>query len=232
MGPSPEEVQLMLPVFSGPLGDLLELVDRGLISVEDLPVAEVVRQCLAYSLGDVAQEATLVALCCRLVLAKARAVTRPPARPMEPIAVVTPDMRRYEEVRQGLQPAVAALEDLAARGWRSFRRRHRVSVPAGPPPPEAVPLEALAELARRRLKELADEPHYQPDAGPTIQEMVARVLEVLEGQRRVAFSQLMALCRDRLEVILTFLAVLELMRQGVVDAQQEEAFAEIWIEAV
>lgn len=227
---SPEDVQVALPLFSGPLGDLLELVDRGLISAADIPVAEVVRQCLLYSLGDVAQEAALVALCCRLVLAKARAVISPKAPP-EKIAVATPELRHYEELRQTLRPAVEALEDLAARGWRSFRRMQRPMPAAQPRPLMPAPLEGLAELARRRLKELADQPRIQPEEGPSLQECLHRISEALETRQRVAFSWLMGRCRDRLEVVLTFLAVLEMLRSGTVEAYQEEAFGEIWIEA-
>ncbi len=231
MAQSPEEIQLTLPLFSGPLGDLLLLVDRQLISPADIPVAEVVRQCLAYSLGDMGQQALLVALCCRLVLAKARALASPPSAPPEPVAAA-PDLRRWQEVRTALQPAVAALEALEARGRTSFRRRQMPRRAAEPPSIPPVPLEGLADMARRRLNQLSEGPRPEPDTAVTLQECIQRVREALQTRGRVPFSELMEQCRDRLEVILTFLAVLELLRQGVLDAHQEEAFGEIWIEAL
>ncbi len=227
---SPRGLHLSLPIFSGPLEDLFSLIDDGLISPADIPMKEVVMQCLAYSFGDMAEEAALVALCSRLVRAKAQALLEPTSGSKDSLLVGSAETEARAELRQVAEQAVELFQQLVQRGRRSYRRRQPALLREPRAEVQPVPLEGLAAMARGRLAELMEKPDPGNFQVPTLQECMERVREILRHTPRVAFSGLMAQCKDRLEVILTFLAVLELMRQGFVQAHQEQPFGEIWIE--
>jgi len=73
-----------------------------------------------------------------------------------------------------------------------------------------------------------DRPSLVVDA-PTvrIREVISQVMRALERRPRVRFKTLLAKARTRLEIVVSFLAVLELIKWGAVEAQQEAAFGEI-----
>jgi len=65
----------------------------------------------------------------------------------------------------------------------------------------------------------------------SIGECIQRVIERVRLRRRVRFSALMREARSRLEVIVTFMAVLELIKQQRLRVTQEELFGEIYLSA-
>ena len=101
-----------------------------------------------------------------------------------------------------------------------------------PDPLERVRLVSLRDAARRAL-EAPPEPRVEADhiapVRASVAEAIATVLDRLPENRLVSFRDLTLDAADRLEVIVRFLAVLELYKQGVVDLEQVATFADLSI---
>ena len=109
--------------------------------------------------------------------------------------------------------------------------------PAGAlPPPEEIPLEDLSvHLVERAVRRLIDEqlrkkPREVEPNPPSILERMTEILTLLRDAWSLLFSSLVGGERRRSEVVVTLLAVLELVRLGRIRTQQTELFGEIVIE--
>jgi segregation and condensation protein A len=90
----------------------------------------------------------------------------------------------------------------------------------------------LVNAARVALAVLPPDPAVDEVVSPmtvTIGQQMARIQQWLERCPRVMFSQLMQDCASRLEIILTFMALLELIKQNLVDVRQDTLFGDIVI---
>jgi segregation and condensation protein A len=101
-----------------------------------------------------------------------------------------------------------------------------------PDPLERVTLRALASAARRGLAPredpVVDTEHVAPIRA-SVRDAVEVLLLTLPHEGAVTFRTLVVGIEDRLEVIVRFLAVLELFKQGVVDLQQTETFGDLTV---
>jgi segregation and condensation protein A len=97
------------------------------------------------------------------------------------------------------------------------------------------PLPRFVEIARGalapRIDPVLDLSHLTP-IRITLAEAIATVEALLATRRRITFRELNGDSADRLEIVVRFLAVLELMKAGTVEASQAETFGEIEIRAV
>jgi len=127
--------------------------------------------------------------------------------------------------------AAAALTSMMRRADRSLARVVGPEEPFRtlvPDPLERVKLTALRNAARRALApqtvEFVDTDHIAPIRA-SVAEAIQTVLDRVPERRAVTFPELAADAGSRLEVIVRFLAVLELFKQGVIDIEQTANFA-------
>lgn len=225
---------LVLGVFEGPLDVLFGLIERGELDAAGVPVAVIVRQYALYRAegsGDAAETAEFVALAARLVLVKSRALLpRPPQPPPveeEPVDLeaVLADYRRFKA-------AAGALHEREEAGLRSFPRL--APPPSIPPGPglSHVSLQRLAAIVRDVLARQA-EPATEtvPRETVTIRQKVEQLVAHLAREGRVSFTAFISAGRSRLEVVVAFMAVLELVRRGQATADQPAPFGDIYIAA-
>ena len=230
---------LRLPAFEGPLDLLLQLIERRELDVTAVSLLAVTEQYLAHLRAgdriDVARLAEFIAIGARLLLLKSRALL--PRAPKEGEESAEEDdaealvaaLREYRRYRD-----LAA--DLRARGeaGRSYRREA--------PPPERPPgsgldgveMETLAVILRGVLERFAAEEDSAPSPVERERVRLRDRLEVLvarlEEERRLSFRSLLEGARSRLQVVVDFLAVLELIKAGFVEATQAAPFGDIELE--
>ncbi len=232
------EFALRLPAFEGPLDLLLHLIERRELDVTAVSLLEVTEQYLAHLRAgdriDVARLAEFIAIGARLLLLKSRALL--PRAPEEEDGAEEEDaealvaaLREYKRYRD-----VAG--ELRERGdaGRSYRREA--------PPPERPPgsgldgveVEALAAVFRGVLERFAAEQASQappvPRARVRLRERIELLVARLEEERRLSFRRLLEGSRSRLQVVVDFLAVLELIKAGFVEATQSVPFGDIELE--
>jgi segregation and condensation protein A len=241
LGPMPYAVRT--PVFEGPFDLLLHLILRQEVELWEVSLSEIVDAYLAeldrldvFDL-DVATEFLLIAA--TLVELKARRLL-PGLEELE----LDEELLRFEERDlllarlfecKTFKDAARALETRMHRADRSVARRAGPEEPfrwMAPDPLERVRLDALRAAALRMLAAtpapVVDTEHIAP-VRASVRDAVESVLRLLPDTEPMSFRALAAGVPHRLEVIVRFLAVLELYKQGLVDILQFSNFGELLV---
>lgn len=225
-------------VFEGPLDLLLHLIEKNKINIYDIPIAEITNQYLEYLASwqqfDIELASEFLLMAATLMEIKARALfpkkmdgtgasgsEEEEEDPRAELVERLLEYRRYKEITSLFQE----LEKQQA--LRYGRGSYPEMVNTGPPPlPEDLSAEDLyrsflALLEEEPVREIALEER-------SLQERLREVLWQL-GRRPqgLTFRQLLGGRPTRQELVLTFLVILELLRQGKIRVYQEQLFGEI-----
>jgi len=230
----PGALQVFLTAFEGPLDLLLYLIRKQNFNILDIPVADVTRQYMVYveeirnSNLDLAAEYLLMAA--MLVEIKSRMLLPSPAASDEeeaedPRAELVRRLLEYEQIKHAAQQ----ISHLPQHG-RDFMA---AQVAVGPERqarlPEVSSAELLAawrDMARRaRLVQR----HCITREALSVREYMGHVLKTLQGRRFVAFDALLPPQAESAVLIVTFVALLELAKETLVEINQGEAFAPIYV---
>ncbi|MBI3359533.1 MAG: segregation/condensation protein A [Chloroflexi bacterium] len=228
-----------LPVFAGPLDLLLQLVEREELEITAVSLAQVTDQFLAavksleeLQLADIADFLVVAA---KLIYLKSEVLLpRPPSlHPDE--ENVGDELARQLMAYKKYKEIAGLLREREALGLRTFVRI------AAPPKFEpkldlsnVTPLDLL-EAVRRALAVLPEGPPVSSVVVPpkiTIRDQIHRIGVSLRGTGRASFRQMLLEATSRMEIIITFLAILELIKQRRVMAIQEKTFGDIEIRLV
>jgi segregation and condensation protein A len=226
--------RLQVEEFEGPLDLLLQLVERKQIDITKLALAAVADQYLAYLRGrdqsDLDAWSSFVVIGSRLLqLKSASLLPVPPAEEEEDdgaqLVRLLEEYRRYKEAAEELRLQFQ-------RALRAFPRPAPLAVAPRPPRLTGVTPQALVLALERALAQSRAAPAEEiARRTVTVQERMARLQALLRETARVSFDLLLAECRTRLEIIISFLALLELLKRDAVRAHQDTLFGEILIEA-
>ena len=234
-----------LPIYDGPIALLLHLIERRELDITEVSLVAITDQYLRAieTIEDIEPEALaeFLAVAARLLYIKSRGLLPQPAdeeaeeKPSEGLIQQLLDYRCFK----------AATDELRLRSEIGLRTSARLT-----PPPQmerrldysALTIEKLAAAASRALRNLSSSAALPTlRVHPiTIAEKVADIRKKLggferangAGNRALPFSALLSLSRSRLEIVVTFLAVLELIKQQEISAEQEETFGEIVLRSV
>lgn len=230
----PDALEVFLEAFEGPLDLLLYLIRRQNIDILDIPVAEITRQYMGYVelMKTVRLElaAEYLVMAAMLAEIKSRMLLPRPAQSDDedddPRAELIRRLQEYERFKQ----VAEALDDLPRVG----RDLHVATV-------EVVRGAKQARLPQVSLEELvlsmADvlrraelfEHHQVTREALSVRERMTQVLDRLQAGGFVAFADLFVLQEGRLGVVVTFMALLELVKESLVDLVQNQPFAPIHV---
>jgi segregation and condensation protein A len=231
--------EVKLTVFQGPLDLLLHLIKREELDITTVSLAQVTDQYLEYIslLEELNAEilADFLVIAAKLLLIKSEMLLpRPPGAPGEEEEEdVGDELARQLIEYKKFKEAALGLREREEIGFRAYVR-------LAPLPKlerslldlEDVSLADLVEAVRLALNVRPPAPSVSEVVAPftiTVAEKMALIEERLERQRRVSFNHLLAQAASRLEIIVTFLAVLELIKLKGIVVQQERLFGEIVI---
>jgi segregation and condensation protein A len=233
--------RVSLPLFEGPLDLLLHLIEREELDITSISLVQVTDQYLLHigqmesASGDALADFLVIAA--RLILIKSQALLpRPPARPgEEPLEDAGEELARQLREYKRFKQVARGLGERDALELRSFVRVAPTPRLQSKIDLEGVGLEDLLEAVRRALA-------IAPPAAPvgeivrpfvvTIQERAALILDLADAGKPFAFDSLLSNGASRLEIIVTFLALLELLKRKRVRVAQTGLFGEIAIEGV
>lgn len=225
--------QLQLPVFEGPLDLLLYLIEREELEITAVSLVQVTDQYLSFLRSgdqiDATALAEFIAIGARLIYLKSRALLPPPQPDEEELEELTDDLvQRLREYRR-YKEAAASLRDIEESGQRAYPRL--APPPALPLPTglDGVTLDLLASIVREVLER---QPEEEPQGvverhEVTVEQKVAELAERIERHKTVSFREFISAARSRIEVIVSFLAVLELIKSLKLRAEQNVAFGDI-----
>lgn len=232
-------ISVSLPVFEGPLDLLLHLIEREELDITVISLVQITDQYLAYLEGaeriNADHLADFLVIAAQLIYIKSRALLprapEPPGEdeedPGEALARQLREYKRFKQVAQGL-----ALRE--EEGLRSFVR---TAPPQGQRKMDlgGVTLEDLAAAVRQALEVAPPAPPVDVVVRPFIITIAQRSQHILERARRgekFTFGSLLSQASSRVEIVVTLLAVLELLRRRAIRVYQEGLFGEIYIEGV
>jgi segregation and condensation protein A len=224
-------------VFEGPLDLLLHLIEKDELDITAVSLVKVTDQYLAALRAgdkiDLRALAEFVAVGATLLLIKSRALLpRSPEQAavddleVEEIALdLTAQLEEYRTFKQ----AASFLRELDDRGHRSFVRVAPPPVDWLPTGLERITLKKLMSVLTRALEKLPPEPEPERLQRPVVSVAAQRekLLTTVRARGSLPFSQLLAECRTRTEVIVTFLALLDLWKADELRAEQAGVFGEI-----
>ena len=225
--------------FEGPFDLLLHLCRTNEIDLARLPVRTITDQYLAHlqaiEFRDLEAAGGYLVMAATLIYLKSKLLV--PPDPSETEALDEEGEALRLELEERLR-AYARVKGLGA--WLAAREAEQALLwgrPVGALPPlEEVPLEDLSvHLVERAVRRLIDEqlrrrPREVEPNPPSILERMTEILTLLRDAWSLLFSSLVGGERRRSEVVVTLLAVLELVRLGRIRTQQTELFGEIVIE--
>jgi len=232
----PDALEVFLDAFEGPLDLLLYLIRRQNLDILDIPVAEITRQYMAYV--EVMKGLRLELAAEYLVMAamlteiKSRMLLpRPKSEEGEeddPRAELIRRLQEYERFKK-------AAEDLDALP-RMERDTFTVKLDApprnGPRPQPAVALQELLLALKDVLHRAEMFSHHQVHMEPlSVRERMSNVLSAVTTEKFTSFSSLFKAEEGKLGVVVTFLAVLELIKETLIEIVQTEPYGPIYVRA-
>jgi len=233
---------VQLAEWEGPLGLLLSLIEARRLDVLSVPLgalAEAYLDALAGLEEDrIGNISSFVAIASQLILIKSRAMLPRQAAelPLDDDEAADPEeqLRARLVLYRAYRDAGLGLQALATAGLRLFRREPGAALNAaiaGARPVDAPPLEpgtlprALAELVR--IAPVPEPPPGILTRSVTIGQRAAVIREALRGASGIVLQELLQGVRDRVVVVVTFLAMLELMKRREIVVEQAEPFGPI-----
>ena len=243
--------QVKLPIFQGPLDLLLHLIQREELDITTVSLAQVTDQYLEYIslLEELTAEilADFLVVAAKLLLIKSEMLLpRPPGAPGEEeeeedvgdeLARQLIEYKRFKEAALGLRQR----EETGLRAYVRVAPPPKLKRPFGrkqndaqdrPLDLEDVSLADLVEAVQRALDARPAPPSVSEVVAPftvTVAEKMVLIKDKLKRHKRVSFNRLLDQATSRAEIIVTLMAVLELIKLKGIVVQQERLFGEIVI---
>jgi segregation and condensation protein A len=228
-----------VPVYEGPLDLLLQLIEHSELDITKVALAVVTDQYLEYiramqAVGADEISAFLV-IAAKLIQIKSEALLpRPPVRevgeedPGEALARQLQLYKRFKEI-------ALTLNERQQKNLRTYLR-------VAPPPKVESKLDlsniSLGDLMDAALRVFTREKEKQSlgtvISAPrvTIREKIGHIVHMMKSSRMMTFKGLINQAQSRVEIVVTFLALLELVKRYAVEAKQDTVFGDIQIETM
>ena len=230
--------RVQLEIFEGPLDLLLHLIKKNEVSITDIPIASITEQYLAtlelmetLSL-DVAGEflvmaATLIHIKSRMLLPAGadEAEEDESDDPRDELVRRLLDYQRFKEAADQLEQREMLSRDVFVRSATPVEE-------AAVPTFRELSVFELLNALRRVIDRLPKDVFHQVELDKvTVREKMTLLLDKLRAHGRVLFEELFNEAKTRMDVVVTFLAMLELVKVRAVRIFQEELTGPIIIEA-
>lgn len=232
----PDALEVILEAFEGPLDLLLYLIRRQNLDILDIDVAEITKQYLGYIelMSSIQLELAAEYLVMAAMLAEIKSRMLLPRQQLEeeseedPRGELIKRLQEYERFKQ----AAEDVDELPRMG----RDIHRATAEAPDrdkqrPHPEVDMRDIASALADVLRRSEMFESHQIEMEKLSTRERMSQVMENLRNNKFVPFVALFTLEEGRLGVVVTFLAVMELIKESLVEIVQSEAFGPIHVKA-
>jgi segregation and condensation protein A len=232
----PDALEVILEAFEGPLDLLLYLIRRQNLDILDIDVAEITKQYLGYIelMASIQLELAAEYLVMAAMLAEIKSRMLLPRQQAEdedeedPRAELIKRLQEYERFKQ----AAEDIDELPRMG----RDIHRATAEAPDrdqqrPHPDVDIRELVTALADVLKRSEMFESHQVEMEKLSTRERMSQVMENLRDKQFVPFVALFTLEEGRLGVVVTFLAVMELIKESLIEIVQSDSFGPIHVKA-
>lgn len=224
-----------LETFEGPLDLLLHLIKKEELDIYDIPIALVTRQYLEYLEMmrmldlDIAGEfivmaSDLMRIKARMLLPRPEELEEEEADPRAELVRRLLEYKKYKEVAKDLRGRETERLGVFARGW----------IPEVTDEPivelQEVSVFHLLDVMRSVMTRFAQESvHRVAREGVKVEQKMDEILAALAEVEGIAFRAFVEKCKSKFEVLVSFIALLELIHFGRVMVVQKVPFGEIWM---
>ncbi|MBP2261085.1 segregation and condensation protein A [Pseudomonas hunanensis] len=232
----PDALEVILEAFEGPLDLLLYLIRKQNIDILDIPVAEITRQYMSYveMMQSVRLElaaeyllmaAMLAEIKSRMLLPRSAEIEEEEGDPRAELIRRLQEYERFKAAAEGIDQLPRVGRDVVIPRLEAPQAKVRKLLPQ-------VSLEeillSMAEVMRRND---LFESHQITRETLSTRERMSDVLERLKGGAFVPFVALFTAEEGKLGVVVTFMAILELVKESLIELVQNEPFAPIHVRA-
>jgi segregation and condensation protein A len=225
--------QVRTPAFEGPYELLLQLIEESKLLVNDLSLAQVTDDFIQFVKGKaefpMEDAAEFIQVAATLLLIKSKSLI--------------PDLELSDEEQEDVDDLKRRLEayekarEAAKELSRIFGRSVMVSAGEKTPEPVFAPSSdlTLANIEKAFVEALAalEKEEKLPEARVrplvSIEEMMDRLMDRVQKSLTMSFKDFSGSAKEKVEVIVSFLAMLELVKQGAIDVAQQGTFTDISI---
>lgn len=230
----PDALEVFLEAFEGPLDLLLYLIRKQNFNILDIPMAAVTRQYLTYvdeiRVRNLELAAEYLLMAAMLIEIKSRMLL-PPKKTAEGEEAEDPRaelVRRLLEYEQ-MKAAAFRLNEMPQLGRDVLRAQVYIEQSLQPRFPD-VHVADLQEAWRDILRRAKLVQHHKITREElSVREHMSMVLKKLQGRRFVEFEHLFDVARGVPVLIVTFIAMLELAKETLIEVTQAEAYAPIYV---
>jgi segregation and condensation protein A len=230
----PDALEVFLEAFEGPLDLLLYLIRKQNFNILDIPMAAMTRQYLSYVEEirnrnlELAAEYLLMAA--MLIEIKSRMLLPPKkvdegSEPEDPRAELVRRLLEYEQMKL----AAAKLTELPQFGRDFLRAQVYIEQSLQPRFPEVHVVDLQQAWADILKRATLVQHHKISREELSVREHMSIVLKKLQGQRFVEFEKLFEPSQGVPVLVVTFIALLELAKETLIEITQAEAFAPIYV---
>ncbi len=233
----PEAMEVFLEAFEGPLDLLLYLIKKQNLDILDIPIAEVTRQYMEYVelMKEISLELAAEYLVMAAILAEIKSRMLLP-RPEnlegvdeDPRAELIRRLLEYERIKK----AAENIDQLPRHGRDTFQSSINSDEIICEKPQPSVSMQELLLAFADVLKRVELNTSHQIQREPlSVRERMTRILAALQEKEFISFSSMFTPSEGRLGVVVTFLAMLELLKDHLVAFVQTAAFAPIHLKMV
>jgi segregation and condensation protein A len=233
----PDALEVILDAFEGPLDLLLYLIRRQNLDILDIPVAEITRQYMGYIelMRELKLELAAEYLVMAAILAeiKSRLLLPRPASvegaEEDPRAELVRRLQEYERFRQAAEDMdrLPRLDRDTTTAHAHVPNRHVIRIP-----PTVDLREMLLALRDVMLRAELYGHHTVARQTLSVRQRMGDVLKALEDDAFHRFESLFTVEEGKLGVVVTFLAILELVREQLIDIVQPEPLAPIHVKSL
>lgn len=228
----PDALEVFLEAFEGPLDLLLYLIRRQNFNILDIPMAAVTRQYLGYveeirnrnlelAAEYLLMAATLIEIKSRMLLPPVK--TADDEEPEDPRAALVRRLLEYERIKL----AAARLGEVAQRDFITAQIHVEQALAPDFAQVDLADLQQAWRAILRRARLVQS--HRITREELSVREHMSLVLKKLQGRRFAPFEELFDVTRGAPVLVVTFIALLELAKEALVEITQAEAYAPIYV---
>lgn len=225
---------IKIPVFEGPLDLLLHLIRENKIDIYDIPIALITRQYLKYI--EIMKELNLdiagefLAMAATLIYIKSRMLIppdeeAPPEEQEDPRCELMERLIEYQKFKE----AAVQLKEKEEEWTKVFQREPVLDEDDGEIYLSDVSLFDLLGAFKKILETAPPEVGTITKETLTVKDRISTIIEMIEGREAIRFEELFKGSITKVQLIVTFIALLELIRLGLIRAYQERDFGNIWV---
>ncbi len=233
--------RIQLPVFDGPLDLLLHLIERDDLDITAVSLVSVTDQYLRAVRGgegfEPAALAEFVSIGAKLIYLKSKALL--PRGPEDSLQLLEDDDvgRELVDLLREYKRFTEVVDLLDARQRQGLRTYTRLAPSPAPPPDsglKSVTVDRLCAIMAEILSRKPLEPQgvIVRESTVTLGDRVAELRLILRSRGKFSFRSAIESCRTRIEIVVSFMAILELLKAGDCDAVQSNAWGDIEVVAL